>query len=67
MVNLRIREMRENSDLNQKTLAAYLKITQQTYSRYETGELRPSIYIMDSLADFYNTTVDYLIGRTNKM
>lgn len=64
-MKLRIREMRENSDLFQRNLAEYLGCTQQTYSRYETGELEPSLSVMARLAEFYGTSVDYLMGLTD--
>ena len=64
-MKLRIRDMREDSDLIQKQLADYLNVTQQTYSRYETGELSPSLTTMEKLAYFYDTSVDYLMGITN--
>ena len=64
-MKLRIREMRENSDLFQRNLAEYLGCTQQNYSRYETGELEPSLTVMEKLAEFYGTSVDYLMGLTD--
>ncbi|MBP1560207.1 MAG: helix-turn-helix transcriptional regulator [Oscillospiraceae bacterium] len=63
-MKLRIRELREADGLYQRQLAEYLHCTQQTYSRYETGELQPSLMVMESLAMFYNTSVDYLMGLT---
>ena len=62
---LRIREMREDKDLTQKEISAILGVTQQTYSRYESGEIVIDIYNLSKLADFYNTSVDYLISRTD--
>ncbi len=62
---LRIRDLREDSDLYQRNLAEYLNVTQQTYSRYETGELSPSLITMEKLSEFYNTSVDYLMGLTD--
>lgn len=64
-MNLRIRMLREDNDLYQRNLAEYLKCTQQTYSRYETGELEPSLEVMEKLARFYDTSVDYLMGLTD--
>ncbi len=64
-MKLRIRDLREDSDLIQKQLAEYLNVTQQTYSRYETGELSPSLPTMEKLAYFYDTSVDYLMGITD--
>lgn len=64
-MQLRIRDLREDSDLYQRNLAEYLNVTQQTYSRYETGELFPSLYVMEMLSVFYDTSVDYLMGLTD--
>ena len=60
-----IRNLRESRDLSPKTVAKHLNITQNTYSRYETNDRNIPIDVLDKLADFYNTSVDYLIGRTN--
>lgn len=61
----RIRNLREDMDLNQTHMAQYLHITQRTYSRYETGDRAIPIEILSMIADFHNTSVDYLIGRTD--
>ena len=66
-MNLRIRDLREDKDLTQKELSNILGCTQQTYSRYETGEITIDIISLSKLADFYNTSVDYLIGRTSEI
>ena len=62
---LRIRDLREDSDLSQKEIAKFLHVSQATYSRYENGELEISIPTLTALADFYHTSVDYLLGRKN--
>ncbi len=64
-MELRIRNLREDRDLKQKDLAKLLNCTQQTYSRYETGENTIDIRSLIKLADFYDTSIDYLVGRTN--
>lgn len=64
-MKLRIRDLREDSDLYQRQIAQHLGCTQQTYSRYETGELEPSLPVMEKLAGFYGTSVDYLMGLTD--
>lgn len=62
----RLRNLREDHDLTQSDMAKMLNITQRAYSRYETGERAVPIEVFIQLADFYKTTVDYLVGRTNK-
>ena len=61
----RIRDLREDKDLSQKDIAQYLNIKQNTYSRYETNERNMSLEIIGKLADYYHTSVDYLMGRTD--
>lgn len=51
---LRIRDLREDSDLSQKEIAKFLHVSQATYSRYENGELEISIPTLTALADFYH-------------
>ncbi len=62
---LRIRQLREDKDLTQKDISKLLNCTQQTYSRYETGEITIDIYNLIKLAKFYNTSTDYLLGLTS--
>jgi len=65
MYQLRIRDLREDRDLSQKELAALLDVHQTTYSDYELGNLNVPITALHKLADFYNVSVDYLLGRTS--
>lgn len=61
----RLKDLREDNDLTQKQVAEFLLITQQQYSLYEKGYRDiPTEYLI-SLADFYKTSVDYIVGRTN--
>ncbi len=62
----RIRALREDRDLKQRELAELLNISQTGYSKYETGENDVPTAILDSLADFYETSVDYIMGRTDE-
>ena len=62
----RIRELREDHDLRQVDIAKILKMSQTGYSKYETGENDVPTSVLIALADFYNVSVDYLLGRTNK-
>lgn len=61
----RIRDLREDADLTQKQIAAYLKMSQTGYSKYETGENDIPTAIWNALAEYYHTSVDYLMGRTD--
>lgn len=62
----RLREIREDNDKLQKDIAKLLHTTQQRYSDYEIGVRTIPLEKIDKLADFYNTSVDYLIGRTDE-
>lgn len=61
----RIRNLREDNDLSQEDLAQLLNCTQACYSRYENGRRDIPNKTLEILADFYNVSVDYLMGRTN--
>ena len=61
----RLKEIREDKDLLQKDVAKVLKISQVQYSRYETGIRLIPLDKIDILANYYNVSVDYLMGRTN--
>lgn len=65
MLYVRIRNLREDKDLTQEYLGEILNVSQRTYSRYENDERAIPIEVLSKLADFYGTSVDYLIGRTN--
>ena len=58
-------ELRVDHDLTQAEVGAVLGISQQHYSKYETGTNDIPTAILIKLADFYNVSVDYLLGRTN--
>ena len=60
----RIRDLREDRDLNQTAVAKMLGMPQTGYSKYETGENDVPTDILIKLADFYGVSVDYLLGRT---
>ena len=62
----RIRDLREDADLYQKELAKYLNCSQQTYSDYECGKVDIPTEVLIALADYYDTTTDYILGRTNQ-
>ena len=57
--------MREDRDLRQKDMAEYLRCTQVSYSHYELGKRDMPTDVLIRLADFYGTSTDYLLGRTD--
>jgi len=61
----RIRDLREDKDLVQKEVAAYLGIDQRVYSNYETGKREIPTRFIVKLAKFYKTSSDYILGLTN--
>ena len=64
-MKLRIRDMREDKDLTQQKIADILLCDQSLYSKYERGEREIPLTLLIKLADFYDTSLDYLVGRTN--
>lgn len=66
MIFPNIRNLREDSDKTQKELADYLNIKQTTYSKYELGKINIPIESFIKLAEFYDVSIDYLVGRTSK-
>ena len=63
----RLKDLREDRDMVQKEVAALLGIDQRVYSNYETGKREIPTRFVIKLADFYNTTTDYILGRTNNL
>ena len=61
----RIRDLREDHDLTQTQIAKMLGMSQTGYSKYETGENDIPTQVLIKLADFYKTSIDYLLGRTD--
>ena len=61
---MRLKELRKKKGISQLRLATELSTTQNTISRYETGEREPGIAELTKIADYFNVSVDYLIGRT---
>lgn len=61
----RIKNLREDHDISQQELADYLHLTRSAYSNYENGLRDIPIDVLSKLADYYHTSVDYLIGRTD--
>ena len=65
MLYPRIRNLREDRDLTQKQMGIILSCSQRVYSNYERGDIDIPTSVLIKLADFYNVSVDYLLGRTN--
>lgn len=63
-MKLRIRDLREDNDLTQQQIAELLICDQSLYSKYERGERPIPLEYVVKLADYYGTSVDYIIGRT---
>lgn len=62
----RIQDLRIDSDLSQKKIGEILHISQRSYSHYETGSRNIPIEMLIRLANYYDISVDYLVGRTDK-
>ncbi len=61
----RIRDLREDRDLKQRQLSEYLNCSQQVYSNYELGQRDIPTEVLIRLANFYEVSIDYLLGQTN--
>ena len=66
MLRLRIRDLREDNDMSQTQMAKLLNCSQQTYSRYENHTTEIPLESLIKLAEYYGTSVDYLLGITNR-
>lgn len=62
----RIRDLREDRDMKQRELAAYLNCSQQVYSNYELGQRDIPTEVLIKLSSLYQVSVDYILGITNK-
>lgn len=63
----RIRHLREDKDLTQKQVGQLLNMSQTGYNQYETGKNDIPTTVLIKLANFYNTSTDYLLGLTNEI
>ena len=61
----RLRDLREDRDMNQTQIAKILGMSQTGYSKYETGENDIPTFVLITLARFYDVSIDYLLGETN--
>lgn len=62
---MRLKDLREDSDVRQRTLAEYLHIRQNTYSQYENEKRQLPTDILIKLADFFQVSTDYILERTD--
>ena len=62
---LRIKELRDEKNISQLELAKKLNLTQQSISLYEKGDREPSIDVLKSIANFFNVSLDYLLGKSD--
>ena len=62
---MRLKDLREDSDITQATLANYLHIKQNTYSQYENGQRQIPLELLIALANYYGTSLDYIVGLTD--
>ena len=61
----RIRNLREDADLTQTQVGQAINVPQRTYAYYESGQRMIPPHVLCALADFYQTSADYLLGRTD--
>lgn len=62
---MRLKDLREDADIKQKTIADYLHIKQNTYSQYENGQRQVPIEVVIKLANYYSVSTDYILELTN--
>lgn len=62
----RIRDLRENRDLTQAQVGRAINVSQRTYAYYENGQRMVPPHVLCALADFYQVSVDYILGRTDR-
>jgi len=65
-MKLRIRDLREDHDLTQKQIADFLMCDKSLYSKYERGEREIPLSMVIKHAEYYNTSIDYLVGKSNE-
>lgn len=63
---MRLKDLREDSDIKQKELAAYLHVKQNTYSQYENGQRQLPIDVLIKLAKYYGVSTDYILELTDE-
>lgn len=66
-MKLRVKELRKRDNLTQQKVADLLQIQKQTYQNYELAKRQPDIDMLIKLADFYHSSIDYIVGRETEM
>lgn len=61
----RLKQLRVSKGLSQQSVADELQITQQAYANYEAGKRTPDVQNLSKLANFFNTSIDYILGNTD--
>lgn len=61
----RLRELRKEKGVSQQDLANEMLISKRTISRYESGERQPTLLMVFDLSDYFNVSIDYLVGRSD--
>ena len=61
----RLRELRDEQNISQKELADAIKVSQQSINKYENHNSQPDIEILKKMADYFNTSIDYILGYTD--
>ncbi|MDU4131336.1 MAG: helix-turn-helix transcriptional regulator [Clostridium perfringens] len=65
MLNNRLKSLRNEKGVLQKDVAEYLKISTSAYGFYEQGKRIPDVETLNKLSDYYNVSIDYLLGKSN--
>lgn len=62
-----LKKLRKERNLSQQALAEILEISQQSVNKYETRNVQPDIEILKKMADYFHTTIDYIVGREEQL
>ena len=65
MLEIRLKELRNKANITQKELAEAINTSQQNIAFYEKGERKPKHDMVEKLANFFNVSIDYLLGKTD--
>ena len=60
-----LKTLRKKKSVTQKNIAEAVHITEVSYQRYEYGTVRPSLDVLIALADYFDVSLDYLVGRSD--